>query len=110
MEIRVEKAADLKQGETRVFRFPSKYGDLEGFVIHYNGNFYAYENRCRHWPIPLDFGDGEFYYKHFDRIVCKSHGAEYDPESGICSAGPCQGEALTRFNLILEGEDAIIIV
>ena len=110
MQIRVPNAMDLKHGETRLFTYPSKYGDLEGFVIRYGENFHAYENKCRHWPIPLDFGDGDFFYARFDRIVCKSHGAEYNPETGICEAGPCRDEALTRFSLVFEGVDAIVTV
>ena len=110
MEIRISETKDMKHGETRVFKFPSRYGDLEGFVIRHGENFHAYENKCRHWPIPLDFGDGDFYYEGFDRIVCKSHGAEYDPETGICDAGPCRNERLTRFPLVFEGADAVVTV
>ena len=110
MQIRVEDAMALKHGETRVFTYPSRYGDLEGFVIRYGNHFHAYENKCRHWPIPLDFGDGEFFYARIDRIVCKSHGAEYNPETGICEAGPCRAEALTRFPLVFEGNDAVVSV
>ncbi|HAP00212.1 MAG TPA: hypothetical protein DCQ83_09240 [Fibrobacteres bacterium] len=110
LQIKVEGVAELGQGETRTFSYPSKYGDLQGFVILWNGEFHAYENKCRHWPIPLDFGDGEFYYAKYERIVCKTHGAEYDPATGICDAGPCRGEALMRFPLILQGQDAIVTV
>ena len=110
MQVRVPNAAALKHGETRVFTYPSKYGDLEGFVIRYGNHFHAYENKCRHWPIPLDFGDGEFFHARFDRIVCKNHGAEYDPETGICDAGPCRDEALMRFPFIVEDRDLIVTV
>jgi nitrite reductase/ring-hydroxylating ferredoxin subunit len=110
MQIRVPETISLKQGETRMFTFPSRYGDLQGFVIRYRDALHAYENKCLHWPIPLDFGDGEFYYEKIDRIVCKNHGAEYDPATGICDAGPCQGEALTRFPVILDGGDALVTV
>ena len=110
MEIRISGASTLKQGETRAFSYPSKYGDLGGFVIRYGEGFHAYENKCRHWPIPLDYGDGDFFYDKIDRIVCKTHGAEYDPQTGICDAGPCRGDALTRFPLAFEGDDALVTV
>jgi len=110
MQIRVPEAQNLKHCETRVFTYPSRYGDLQGFVIRYGEKLHAYENRCRHWPIPLDFGDGDFYYARIDRIVCKTHGAEYDPETGICDAGPCRDEVLTRFPLVVDGDDALVTV
>jgi nitrite reductase/ring-hydroxylating ferredoxin subunit len=110
MQIRVPEIKTLKHGETRVFAFPSRYGDLQGFLIRYGEDLHAYENKCCHWPIPLDFGDGDFFYRKIDRIVCKNHGAEYDPQTGICDEGPCLGEGLTRFPLVLDGEDALVTV
>jgi nitrite reductase/ring-hydroxylating ferredoxin subunit len=110
MRIRVPGAKNLKHGETRVFSYPSRYGDLQGFVIRHGEGLFAYQNKCRHWPAPLDYGDGEFYYADVDRIVCKNHGAEYDPATGVCEAGPCAGEALIRFPLELEGDDAEVTV
>ena len=110
MVIRISEAADLTHGKTRVFAFPSPYGEQQGFLIRYHEGFHAYRNQCRHWPIPLDFGDGDFFYETLDRIICKSHGAQYDPETGICEAGPCQQAGLQRFLLVLEGRDALVTV
>jgi nitrite reductase/ring-hydroxylating ferredoxin subunit len=110
MQIRIPETKSLKHGETRLFTFPSRYGDLQGFVIRYGENLHAYENKCLHWPIPLDFGDGDFYYAKINRIVCKNHGAEYDPETGICDAGPCGGEALIRFPVTFDGSDALVTI
>jgi nitrite reductase/ring-hydroxylating ferredoxin subunit len=110
MRIRVPGVAALQQGETRVFSFPTAYGDMQGFVIRHDGELRAYENKCRHWPIPLDYGDGDFYFASVDRIVCKTHGAMYDPATGECDAGPCAGLSLTSFPITLEGEDALVEV
>jgi nitrite reductase/ring-hydroxylating ferredoxin subunit len=110
MRIRVPDVLALRQGETRVFSFPTAYGDMQGFVIRYNGDLRAYENKCQHWPIPLDYGDGDFYFASADRIVCKTHGAMYDPATGECEIGPCAGRSLTSFVLELEGDDAWVEV
>jgi nitrite reductase/ring-hydroxylating ferredoxin subunit len=29
-----------------------------------------------------------------DRIVCHAHGAEFEIASGVCTLGPCLGQAL----------------
>ena len=110
MRIHVLDIGSLKQGETRVFGYPTAYGEIQGFVIRHNGALRAYENKCRHWPIPLDYGDGDFYWPSADRIVCKTHGAMYDPETGECDSGPCAGERLTSFPLELQGEDGVVDV
>ena len=110
MEIKVPGAALLVNGETKVFSFPTAYGDMQGFVIRHEGKLRAYENKCRHWPIPLDYGDADFYFASIDRIVCKTHGAMYDPATGECDAGPCAGQYLTSFPLELRGSDAVVEV
>jgi nitrite reductase/ring-hydroxylating ferredoxin subunit len=97
-------------GETRVFTWPSEYGDQEGFVLHYRGVVHAYRNHCPHWPIPLDVNDGVFYNASIDRIRCRTHGASFLPESGVCDSGPCGGESLTRFDLEIDGEDALVLI
>jgi len=53
------------------------------------GDVRAYCNLCRHLPIPLDAGTGRL-----KQLVCSTHGATYDPRSGLCTRGPCAGQAL----------------
>lgn len=108
--IRVPGAATLRHGETRVFTWPSEYGEREGFVIRAGEALRAYENKCMHVSIPLDYGDGEFWYDAIDRIVCKTHGATYVPDTGYCDDGPCEGASLTRFDVESDGEDAVVMI
>ena len=110
MHIRVPGIKGLRHGETRVFTFPTEYGDMQGFVILHDGRLRAYENKCRHWPVPLDYGDAGFYVASLDRIRCLHHGAEFDPGTGECDAGPCKGEFLTSFDMEIDGEDAVVTV
>lgn len=56
-----------------------------------------------HLPVPLDGGMGELPSN--DRLVCLTHGAEYEPEQGLCVAGPCEGEVLERVPIeIVDGQ------
>lgn len=106
MEVRVPGISSLKHGESRVFTFPGS--DKEGFVIRFGEGYKAYVNQCAHWNIPLDFGDGEFYYEEIDRIVCKSHGAAYRVSDGYCDSGPCAGAGLTGLPLQINGDEAVV--
>jgi len=110
MQIRVPEAAILEHGKTILFEYPSPYGNQQGFILRYGNGFHAYRNKCQHWPIPLDYGESEFFYADVDRILCKTHGAQYHPATGECDAGPCQKAALERFHLEFEGADALITV
>ncbi len=66
----------------------------EGFAVYHKGKFYAYANRCKHVPLPLDFGDNDFFTDDKKFLICKNHGALYLPDTGECVAGPCSGAFL----------------
>lgn len=109
MEVRVEGIAALAHGEARVFAFERESETREGFVLRYREQLFAYHNRCPHWGVDLDMGEGKFYSQLNERIFCSSHGALFSPESGYCEAGPCVGDSLERFELRAEGEDAVVV-
>ena len=67
---------------------------IDGFVINFQGRFYAYSNRCCHIPIPLDWVDNEFFTRDKRHLICLTHGATYEPNTGLCIDGPCPGEYL----------------
>jgi nitrite reductase/ring-hydroxylating ferredoxin subunit len=71
------------------------FGDAgTGFVIRYGGRPYAYLNRCAHVPIELDWAEGTFFESSGLYLMCSTHGAIYEPDSGHCSGGPCRGGRL----------------
>ena len=69
---------------------------LSGFAIRYAGRVYAYLNRCPHNGTPLDWVEGDFFDETGRYLVCATHGALFDPETGKCLKGPCVNQALTR--------------
>jgi nitrite reductase/ring-hydroxylating ferredoxin subunit len=73
------------------------YGDeATGFVVRYDGKVHAYLNRCAHVPIELDWFQGEFFESSGLYLMCSTHGAIYQPDSGVCAGGPCQGGRLRK--------------
>ena len=97
MEIRIDVPEAMAHGDTRTFDFPRNGRPAQGFVIKHKGGFSAYHNQCCHWPVALDMGDGDFYYAAADRIMCKTHGAAYVPDTGYCDFGPCVRASLDSF-------------
>jgi nitrite reductase/ring-hydroxylating ferredoxin subunit len=108
--IRVAGAAMLQHGESLRFAFTRGGLAMEGFVLRWRDGLYAFANSCPHWSVDLDYGMGDFYDAELDRIVCKNHGALFQPQTGFCEWGPCTGHSLERFELSTEGEDAVVSV
>jgi len=53
----------------------------------------AWRNSCPHKPeVRLDPGSGTIV--HDEQLVCHKHGARFECGDGICTAGPCRGDAL----------------
>lgn len=73
----------------------TRAGQVEpAFTIRYAGRVYAYLNRCAHRGVELDWDAGRFFNETRQHLICATHGALYDPQTGICIHGPCRGERL----------------
>ncbi|SEW05310.1 Rieske (2Fe-2S) protein [Halobacterium jilantaiense] len=49
-------------------------------------------NYCMHWTdVTLDSGDGAV---RNGELVCRKHAATFEPDSGVCTHGPCEGAEL----------------
>lgn len=91
-----EFSSDLLQEKSCGLRFqiPQLGQYVTGFVIRYDGKPYAYVNQCAHVPVELDWKEGEFFTVNKDYLICATHGAHYEPDSGLCAFGPCKGKSL----------------
>ena len=76
------------------FNLPQLGQFTTGFVVRFNGRAHAYINKCAHVPIELDWKQGEFFTPAKDYIICATHGAHYEPDTGHCIMGPCKGKSL----------------
>jgi nitrite reductase/ring-hydroxylating ferredoxin subunit len=100
--------SDLENGRSTRFQFPTRIGPEEAFLIRYRNRFHAYVNRCRHLYTPLDYDDNDFFSSDGESLVCKTHGALYQPDTGACAGGPCDGRAL--ISLPIEIRDSQVIL
>ncbi len=86
----------------RGVRFSLPRGECSepAFAIRFRGQVFAYYNRCGHVPVELDWNAGEFFDMHRLYLICSVHGALYDPETGECMGGRCNGRGLQPLPLI----------
>jgi len=80
---------------------------LPGFVVRGDDGVHAYENRCPHAGHRLDWAAHRFMDRARSRILCASHGAVFEPASGVCVGGPCPGERLRRLPARVTGDGRV---
>ena len=68
------------------------------FAVRYQGVVYAYLNRCTHVPIEMDVQRNKFFDHTGHWLMCATHGAMYQPQTGHCRMGPCRG-GLTKIEV-----------
>lgn len=73
---------------------------LPAFVVRYGGGVYAYLNQCAHIAVELDWVEGEFFESSGLYLMCTTHGATYEPDTGFCVSGPCKGRHLASLAVI----------
>jgi phosphoglycolate phosphatase len=71
----------------------------QAFVIRFEGQVKGYINECRHLPTELDWNFGHFLDAEKEFLVCATHGALYNPLTGLCVAGPCRGRSLEAIDV-----------
>ena len=102
--------SDDLQERSRGLRFdlPHLSEHATGFVIRFDQKPYAYVNQCAHMPVEMDWNEGEFFTAEKDFLICATHGACYEPETGDCVAGPCKGKKLQALKVTEENDQVTI--
>jgi len=85
-------ATDLIEGSLAV-PFDVVYGGetCRAFAIRFEGQPHAFLNRCSHVAMELDFQPDRFFDDTGQWLLCATHGAVYQPDTGECVGGPCRG-------------------
>lgn len=105
----IRLSTPLAEGESAVFTYQDSCGlTADGLAFRRDGRLYAYRNLCRHQPLPLDYGDAEFFTEGNEYLLCRNHGALFEPETGYCVSGPCSGATL--FALAAEEISGTVVI
>jgi nitrite reductase/ring-hydroxylating ferredoxin subunit len=88
-------SAELADGGRGMrFAWEPAGGEGKGFAVRFGGEARAFVNRCPHRGVELDWQPGEFFDDSGLYLVCSTHGAIFEPSTGLCVAGPCRGARL----------------
>ncbi len=70
-------------------------GQATIFVLRHAGQLRAWRDACPHHGTPLPWRKNAYLDASGQHVVCAAHGALFDPLTGVCTLGPCLGDALT---------------
>ena len=65
--------------------------NARAFAIRFEGRVHAYLNRCTHVAMEMDYQPNRFFDDTGQWLLCATHGAAYQPDTGACGGGPCRG-------------------
>jgi len=93
------RLSDIADPGSRGFTVGRGDWPLRGFVVRTDENVWGFVNRCPHAGHPLNLQPHRFLTPGRELILCSSHGALFDRQTGFCIAGPCSGHSLTSVPL-----------
>lgn len=101
--LRIARAGELAPGRSKKFFLEVDGREVECFLVNWRGEHHAYVNRCRHIAMSLDWVENRFFDESGRFLLCSTHGACYEPDSGLCVDGPPLGKRLVRVPLEVRG-------
>jgi nitrite reductase/ring-hydroxylating ferredoxin subunit len=102
------KAAALAEGKAMGLVFGGGSARFELVLLRHGGRAMAYVNDCPHARTTLDMLPDQFFNREGTHLLCRTHGAEFRINDGVCVRGPCLGKALEP--VPVEERDGSIIV
>jgi nitrite reductase/ring-hydroxylating ferredoxin subunit len=67
---------------------------FHGFVVRHGDRVTGFVDSCPHMGLPLAKQLDDYLTEASDFIKCDWHGALFQPDDGLCVAGPCTGQQL----------------
>ncbi|MGB5333274.1 MAG: Rieske 2Fe-2S domain-containing protein [Woeseiaceae bacterium] len=107
-EVEVGRLDEIDDPGCREFEIGDGDWPFRGFVVRQGDAVFAYQNFCAHVGHPLNWSPNKFLTKDKSAIICASHGATYEIETGRCFAGPGTGGSLRQVELSIR-EGAIYV-
>jgi nitrite reductase/ring-hydroxylating ferredoxin subunit len=75
---------------------------FHAFVVRRGDAVQGWRDRCPHIGTPLTLGDDRYLTRDGAHILCATHGALFRPDDGFCVGGPCAGQSLTPWPVVVK--------
>jgi len=90
---------DLPEAGARGFYFGAGSRTIGIIVVRQGDEVHGYLNACPHQMTPLEMFPDRFFTRDKRHLLCTTHGARFEPATGLCVSGPCKGAALKAYPL-----------
>ena len=92
-EARIAGVDEVPTEGSLLFTVAEDGEEKEAFLVKLSdGTVVGWRNYCMHWTdVTLDSGDGAL---RDGELLCRKHAATFEPDSGVCTHGPCEGAEL----------------
>ena len=105
----IARLDDLRDSEARGFG-PFDGSRAKAFVVRKGGRLYAWWDACPHYGgTPMAWRTNAYLNATGDRILCASHGAEFEIETGRCVRGAALGQSLQPAPSEATADGAIVL-
>lgn len=104
------KTTDIEDPGSKSFEVKIKRKTQSIFLIHKNGEFFAYYNQCPHTGASLEWQEDQFLDLDKELIQCATHDALFKIDSGECVAGPCVGDLLKSLPLSITNDEIHLLI
>lgn len=92
--------ADIPEQGALGVDIPSATGGFAVILTRKGEQVQAFHNECPHAGRRLDWVPGRFLIEN-DLLICAAHGAAFTRDTGLCLGGPCRGQGLVRFPIVV---------
>jgi nitrite reductase/ring-hydroxylating ferredoxin subunit len=105
---RICGCAEVGDPGSREFEISLLDETVSGFVLHWQGHWYAYRNSCPHTGVALNWMPDQFFDLTGEYVHCGMHGALFRPADGFCVRGPCVGRSLVSLPIELRAGEVVL--
>ena len=102
-------SSSLSLGGVVMVEIPENEDGLTALVHRTKPGVYGWLNACPHDGRRLCQDPVYLLNRKTGHMQCMHHQATFDPESGVCDDGPCEGDTLREINTI-ETDGQIIVL
>ena len=107
--IRLCRLDEIPDGDSRGFD-PWGEGRDTMLVVRQGKALHAWRDACPHISgVPMAWRKNAYLNADRDHIVCSAHGALFDIATGVCTLGPCLGQALEPITVALDDDGSVYL-
>ena len=76
-------------------------------IVRSSDKAFVYLNSCPHIGTPLNLHPNKFLSHDKKHIICSTHGALFQIETGHCIFGPCKGDYLESIPVFIKDQQIL---